>query len=408
MQPLRMTPTGYSLVTIIMALNLTLCYAAPKTKQAPRSVKEACGEQKPLLWSNGFRYVEQFPAALRGSVLKCLSTNPTAAKQLDTQLDAYRQEALKAILPKGTPPDKLSQTVCEITMTPIDGTNEVVKRKSVPSLDIKAIQAKCLKCAFPKLSEADALARYKEVVKTFESYEDNAVRVTSELEAAMRYVLDEGPTKEMNDAARTMCLKTMAPGVASNQYMTHAVSLFKKGDLETKKKIDACTYKNSLKGKWVRARQMMIRECALEAQKKLSANLQGDLQFLYALHLNTTALDIYLSCAEHEEDTIVDGPTGPGGPVDVYCTSQGRPPRKCPQCAAEVYTTVDAGKVEAAVDACYSKKEAAHPLYKEYTGYLGRLQATDNDKTKCLQGVLGAQRAAAIPASQGGKSAKKG
>ncbi|KAL3195107.1 hypothetical protein MRX96_045772 [Rhipicephalus microplus] len=191
-------------------------------------------------------------------------------------MDAYRLEALAAILPKGTPPNKLGPSACEITMLPLDGTNDVVKRKAIvttcmekeletrgfdtPGLDIKAIQAKCLKCAFPKLSEADAVAQYKGVVKNFESYEENALRVSSELKAAMRFMLDEGPTKQMNDAART------------------------KGDLEAKKKIDACTYKNSLKGKWVRARQTMIRECALEAQKKLPANLRGDLQFLYALH----------------------------------------------------------------------------------------------------------------------------
>ncbi|KAL1475286.1 hypothetical protein MTO96_037399, partial [Rhipicephalus appendiculatus] len=53
----------------------------------------------------------------------------------------------------------------------------------------------------------------------------------------------------MNDAARTVCLKTMAPAVTSDKYMSHAIGMFKKGDLETKKKIDACTYKSSLKGK---------------------------------------------------------------------------------------------------------------------------------------------------------------
>ncbi|KAL1443908.1 hypothetical protein MTO96_045766 [Rhipicephalus appendiculatus] len=95
-------------------------------------------------------------------------------------MDAYRLEALKAILPKGTPPNKLGPSACEITMLPLDGTNEVVKRKAIPGLDIKALQAKCLKCAFPKLSEADAVAHYKGVVKNFESYEENALRVTSE------------------------------------------------------------------------------------------------------------------------------------------------------------------------------------------------------------------------------------
>lgn len=41
---------------------------------------------------------------------------------------------------------------------------------------------------------------------------------------------------------------------------------------------------------WVQARQIMIQECALEAKKKLPAHLQNDLSFLYALHLNNTAL----------------------------------------------------------------------------------------------------------------------
>ncbi|KAH6927931.1 hypothetical protein HPB50_009974 [Hyalomma asiaticum] len=199
--------------------------------------------------------------------------------QQDAQMDAYRLEALKAILPKGTPANKLGPSACEITMLPLDGTNEVVKRKTIvttcmekeleakgfdtPGLDIKAMQAKCLKCAFPKLSEADAVAQYKGVVKSFESYEENALRVNSE---------------------------------------------------------------------WVHARQTMIRECALEAEKKLPANLKGDLQFLYALHLNSTALEI---------------PVAAGGAVDVYCTTNGKAPSKCPQCASEAYTTVDAAKVEA-------------------------------------------------------------
>ncbi|KAL1477770.1 hypothetical protein MTO96_035495 [Rhipicephalus appendiculatus] len=130
----------------------------------------------------------------------------------------------------------------------------------------------------------------------------------------------------------------------------------------------------------------MIRECALEAQKKLPANLKGDLQFLYALHLNATALEIYLSCAEREEDTIVDGPTGAGGVVDVYCTNNGKAPRKCPP-----------------VDACYSKKEAAHPLYKQYTAYLGQTKGLIDARTRCMQQVLGAQGAAALQTSQGGK-----
>lgn len=153
---------------------------------------------------------------------------------------------------------------------------------------------------------------------------------------------------------------------------------------------------------------MMIRSCALAAQKQLPANLQNDLSFLYALHLNASALDIYLSCAEHEEDTIVDGPTAAGGPVDVYCTSNGKAPPKCPQCASEVYTTVDAATVEATVDACYSKKEAAHPLYKEYTAYLGRLKATSDARTKCLHDVLGAQQATALAASHSVKKANGG
>ncbi|XP_037578857.2 uncharacterized protein LOC119461574 [Dermacentor silvarum] len=400
-----MSPLKSSMVRSFVSLAIALClsrdFAAAQPKPPSKSVKEACAQEKPVTWKNGLRYVEQFPANIRENFLRCHSTTAAAAKQHDTEMDAYRLEALKAILPKGTPPNKLGPTVCEITMLPLDGTNEVVKRKAIvttcmekeletrgldtPGLDIKDIQAKCLKCAFPKLSEADALARYKDVVKNFESYEENAVRVNSELKAAMRFMIDEGPTKEMNDAARTECLKTMAPGVTSDKYMSHVVSLFKKGDLETKKKIDACTYKNSLKGKWVRARQTMIRECALEAQNKLPANLRGDLQFLYALHLNSTALEIYLSCAEREEDTIVDGPAGAGGAVDVYCTNNGEAPRKCPQCASEEYTTVDAAKVEATVDACYSKKEAAHPLYKQYTTYLGQLKAKKKAKGKCLQ-----------------------
>ncbi|XP_065299001.1 uncharacterized protein [Dermacentor albipictus] len=414
-----MSPLKSSMIFSLVALAIALCFSrdfvTAEAKQRSKSVKEACAQEKPVIWNNGLRYVDQFPASVRDNLLRCHSNTAAAAKQHDTVMDAYRLEALKAILPKGTPPDKLGPTVCEITMLPLDGTNEVVKRKAIvttcmekeletkgldtPGLDIKAIQAKCLKCAFPKLSEADAVARYKDVVKNFENYEENAVRVNSELKAAMRFMLDEGPTKEMNDAARTACLKTMAPGVTSDKYMSHVVSLFKKGDLETKKKIDACTYKNSLKGKWVRARQTMIRECALEAQKKLPANLRGDLQFLYALHLNATALEIYLSCAEREEDTIVDGPTGAGGAVDVYCTTNGKAPRKCPQCASEEYTTVDAAKVEAMVDACYSKKEAAHPLYKQYTAYLGQVKAKNIAKGKCLQDG----GAAAQPASQGGK-----
>ncbi|XP_075739213.1 uncharacterized protein LOC119173733 isoform X1 [Rhipicephalus microplus] len=420
-----MSPLKTSMVPVTVALSITLfvsqVFVAGQTKSPPKSIKDACAQEKPIMWKNGLRYVEQFPSTARDNILKCLSTTVAAAKQRDTQMDAYRLEALAAILPKGTPPNKLGPSACEITMLPLDGTNDVVKRKAIvttcmekeletrgfdtPGLDIKAIQAKCLKCAFPKLSEADAVAQYKGVVKNFESYEENALRVSSELKAAMRFMLDEGPTKQMNEAARAVCLKTMAPGVTSDKYMSHAIGMFKKGDLETKKKIDACTYKNSLKGKWVRARQTMIRECALEAQKKLPANLRGDLQFLYALHLNSTALEIYLSCAEHEEDTIVDGPTGAGGVVDVYCTNNGKAPRKCPQCASEVYTTVDAAKVEATVDACYSKKEAAHPLYKQYTAYLGQTKGMIGTRTRCMQQVLGAQGAAAVEKSEGGKKA---
>lgn len=402
-----------------MLFGLCRFYAGAQSK--PRSISEACSQQKPVLWKNGLRYAEQFPKNVQENVLRCLSTTASAAKQFDAQMDALRQEALKVILPKGTPTNKLSQSVCEIAMRPLDGSNEVVKAKAVmtscmekevetkgvdaPGLDMKAIQSKCLKCAFPKLPQADALARYKEVLKTFERLEEDALRTNFELEAAMRFTLDEGPTKEMNDAARAACLKILAPGVPSNQYVALVMGLFKKGDLETKKKIDACTYKTSLKGKWVNARQMIIRSCALAAQKQLPANLQNDLSFLYALHLNTTALNIYLSCAEHEEDTIVDGPTVPGGPVDVYCTTNGKAPPKCPQCASELYTTVDAAKVESTVDACYSQKESAHPLYKEYTTYLGRLKATSDARTKCLHDVLGVQKATALAASHSGKRA---
>lgn len=419
------TTKTYCLTKLVASVTLfALCRFYAEAQGKARSVTEACSQQKPVLWKNGLRYAEQFPKNVQENVLRCLSTTASAAKQFDAQMDAVRQEALKAILPKGTPSNKLSQAVCEIAMRPVDGSNEVVKRKAVmtacmkkevetkgvdaPSLDMRAIQSKCLKCAFPKLPQAEALARYQEVVKAFERLEEDALRTNFELEAAMRFTLDEGPSKEMNDAARTSCLKTMAPGVTSNQYVPYVMSLFKKGDLETKKKIDACTYKNSLKGKWVHARQMMIRSCALAAQKQLPANLQNDLNFLYALHLNATALNIYLSCAEHEEDTIVDGPTAPGGPVDVYCTSNGKAPPKCPQCASDVYTTVDAAKVESTVDACYGKKESAHPLYKEYTAYLGRLKATSDTQNKCLHDVLGAQRAKALAASHSGKKGSSG
>ncbi|KAL3195108.1 hypothetical protein MRX96_045773 [Rhipicephalus microplus] len=72
----------------------------------------------------------------------------------------------------------------------------------------------------------------------------------------------------------------------------------------------------------------------------------------------------YLSCAEHEEDTIVDG-----------------------------------------VDACYSKKEAAHPLYKQYTAYLGQTKGMIDTRTRCMQQVLGAQGAAAAEKSECGKNA---
>ncbi|KAM7308071.1 uncharacterized protein ISCGN_011706 [Ixodes scapularis] len=103
----------------------------------------------------------------------------------------------------------------------------------------------------------------------------------------------------------------------------------------------------------------------------------------------------YLTCAENEEDTIVDGPTGPTGYVDVYCTSHGRAPRKCPQCASEIYTTVDAGKVESTVDACYSKKEKSHPLYKEYAAYLEKVQQKTEAIEKCVYEVIGQKRSQA-------------
>lgn len=375
------------------------------------SVSEICAQQKPLVWNLGLRHAESFSPESRDRLLKCFGTTAANGQRKDAVMDGLRLEALQAILPKGTPRDKLSQTACVLMMAPTDGTSEIVKRKAImmscvqkelsakgidtPSLDIRAIQMKCLKCAFPKASDAEAVNLYKDVMQKFEKMEAEALRVSSELEAAMRFTLDDGPTMEMNGAARTTCLAQMAPGVKASQYLELVTSLMKKGDLNTKKKIDVCTYKNSLRGKWVQARQIMIQECALEAKKKLPAQLQNDLSFLYALHLNNTALKTYLTCAENEEDTIVDGPTGPTGYVDVYCTSHGRAPRKCPQCASEIYTTVDAGKVESTVDACYSKKEKAHPLYKEYAAYLEKVQQKTEAIEKCVYEVIGQKRSQA-------------
>ncbi|KAG0414047.1 hypothetical protein HPB47_008800, partial [Ixodes persulcatus] len=187
------------------------------------SVSEICAQQKPLVWNLGLRHAESFSPESRDRLLKCFGTTAANGQRKDAVMDGLRLEALQAILPKGTPRDKLSQTACVLMMAPTDGTSEIVKRKAImmscvqkelsakgidtisndddlkcitgvvqaslrnesyavePSLDIRAIQMKCLKCAFPKASDAEAVNLYKDVMQKFEKMEAEALRVSSEV-----------------------------------------------------------------------------------------------------------------------------------------------------------------------------------------------------------------------------------
>ncbi|XP_064489474.1 uncharacterized protein LOC135401165 [Ornithodoros turicata] len=290
-------------------------------------------------------------------------------------------------------------------MAPYDPTSDITKKKALvtscirrkveavgidsPKLDMKATQARCIQNAFPDVDEDAAKKSYAELIAKSGELEAEALRVSHELEAVMRFTMDEGPTKEVNKAARKECLKTLGLEIEVGDYLSYVTEHFKKGNLDEKKKIDACTYKTSIIGKWIRERQMLIRECALEAQKKLPENLQSDLKVLYALQLNTTALETSLSCSEREESTIIDGPTGPSGVMDVYCTVHGKAPKECQHCASQVYTTVDAATVEKEVDSCYIKKEAVNPLYKEYIAYMKKVVKRKRAIRVCLVKAAG-------------------
>lgn len=49
----------FSLVALAIALCFSLDFVAAEAKQPSKSVKEACAQEKPVIWNNGLRYVDR-------------------------------------------------------------------------------------------------------------------------------------------------------------------------------------------------------------------------------------------------------------------------------------------------------------------------------------------------------------
>ncbi|XP_003737184.1 uncharacterized protein LOC100905890 [Galendromus occidentalis] len=222
--------------------------------------------------------------------------------------------------------------------------------------DLNRARSDCMKCSSVTFSNL------QQALNTFKVREAKALDLSAKVEAGMRYLLDDGDLLADHESARWNC------GMSQMRYE----SLLLNGDLAAKQKIDACTFRNSVRGKWYVEKQRLIRESVIEVAQSLRDRpmLLKDLRIVFALHLNSTALDKYIDCTARNLDLSVQGPFHDGS-IQVDCSVSG--PSKSAggnSCVARALQARNAEEVEAMVDDIFNEKKQGSAVFGSFAKFV--------------------------------------